>query len=80
MFARIGLRLPFLAALFLAMIVSPTEVGLVFTVLPVMVLYWLVYGTMATWAARRSGPVGAGIGAGIILAWAIAASTPLFQG
>lgn len=79
LFARIALRIPFLVAVTLAMIVSPKELGLVFTVLPVMLLYWLVYGTMAMWVANRTGPMGAGLGAGIILAWAIAASTPLFQ-
>ncbi|CTQ51282.1 alpha/beta fold hydrolase [Jannaschia donghaensis] len=77
--ARIALRVPFLVAFTLAMIVAPTALGLVFTVLPVLVLYWLVYGTMAMWLAQRSGPIGAGLGAGVILAWAIAASTPLFQ-
>ncbi len=77
--ARIALRIPFLLAFTLAMIASPTELGLVFTVLPVMVLYWLVYGTMAMWVAHRTGPMGAGLGSGMILAWAIAASTPLFQ-
>ena len=44
-------RVPFPIALILAMIASPTEVGLVFTVRPVMVLFWLAYGTMAMWAA-----------------------------
>jgi len=77
---RILLRLPVLIALFLAMIASPMRLGLVFTVLPVLVLFWLVYGTMARWLAGRMGPTGAGIGAGLCLAWAIAASTPLFQG
>lgn len=79
LFARIALRLPFLLAFIFAMIMSPTELGLVFTVLPVLVLYWLVYGTMAMWVANRTGPIGAGLGSGLILAWAIAASTPLFQ-
>lgn len=76
--ARIALRVPFLVAFTLAMIAAPTELGLVFTVLPVLVLYWLVYGTMAMWVSDRTGPMGAGFGAGLILAWAIAASTPLF--
>lgn len=78
-FSRIALRIPFLVAFSVAMIFSPTDLGLVFTVIPVMVLYWMVYGTMAAWIARRSGPAGAGLGEGVILAWAIAASTPLFQ-
>lgn len=77
---RIALRLPFLVAITLAMVISPAELGLVFTVLPVLVLYWLVYGTMAMWVANRSGPMGAGLGSGLILAWSIAASTPLFMG
>ncbi|MEQ6250309.1 alpha/beta fold hydrolase [Sulfitobacter sp. HNIBRBA3233] len=78
--ARIALRIPFVVALAVAMMASPAQFGLVFTVLPVLALYWLVYGTMAMWLAKRSGPVAAGLGAGVILAWAIAASTPLFQG
>lgn len=76
--ARISLRAPFLLALLLAMIANPAQLGLTFTVLPVLVMFWLVYGTMALWVAKRSGPFGAGVGAGVILAWAIAASTPLF--
>ena len=77
--ARIGLRVPFLLALVLAMTVHPAELGLTFTVLPVLVLFWAVYGTMARWVEERSGPNGAGLGSGIVLAWAIAASTPLFN-
>lgn len=78
--ARVALRLPFLLALVLAMMVNPAQLGLAFTVLPVLVLFWAVYGTMARWVARRSGPLAAGLGSGAILAWAIAASTPLFHG
>ncbi len=73
------MRLPFLAALTGAMILAPTQLGLVFTVLPVLVLFWLVYGTMARWT-ERSGAAGAGIATGLILAWSVAASTPLFMG
>jgi pimeloyl-ACP methyl ester carboxylesterase len=79
LFARIALRIPFLLTFTLAMIVSPSQLGLVFTVLPVMVLFWLVYGTMAMWVTNRTGPIGAGLGSGLILAWAIATSTPLFM-
>lgn len=77
--ARFALRLPFLVAFTVAMFISPTELGLVFTVLPVLVLFWLVYGTMAMWVANRTGWMGAGLGLGVILAWSIAASTPLFM-
>lgn len=76
---RVALRLPFLLALTVAMTLGGGQLGLLFTVLPVMVLFWVVYGTMAMWVARRTGPVGAGFASGVILAWSIAASTPLFQ-
>ncbi len=65
-------------ALGFAMTVQPTALGISFTVLPVLVLYLLVYGTMAHWVAARRGPGGTGPALGAILAWAIAASTPLF--
>lgn len=76
---RMLLRLPFIAALLCAMIVRPDGIGLLFTVLPVLVLFFSVYGTMAAWAARERGLLGVGIASGVILAWSIAASTPLFS-
>ena len=75
---RILLRLPMLAAFAAAIALRPDPMGLVFTVIPVLALYWLVYGTMTGWAARRAGPTGAGLASGAILAWSIAASTPIF--
>jgi hypothetical protein len=62
------------------MIALPQDLGLLFTVLPVFVLFYLVYGTMGRAVAVRSGPDTAGVALGIILAWSIAASTPLFAG
>lgn len=67
-----------LAALFALMILRPEPFGLLFTVLPVMVLFYLVFGTMGRMIARRSGPETAGIALGVVLAWSIAASQPLF--
>ena len=75
---RALLRVPVFAALLGAMMIGQGEIGLLFTVLPVLALFFMVYGTMAAWLARRTGPIGTGIASGIILAWSIAASTPLF--
>ncbi len=69
-------RIAPLAALLAAMALSP-RLGIAFTVLPVLVLFWLVYGLAGRWIAARSGPGTAGLALGIILAWALAASTPL---
>ncbi len=75
---RLLARLALLLALSTAMAFSPTELGLTFTVLPVLILFYLVYGTMARWIAARRGSAAVGIGQAVVLAWAIAASTPLF--
>lgn len=77
---RVLLRLPFLLALGVAMGLNIPGMGLLFTVLPVFVLFLLVYGTMASWVEARLGPASAIPATGIILAWSIAASTPLFAG
>jgi len=73
---RAGLRLLPLAVLFGAMLITP-PLGTAFTVLPVIVLFWMVYGLAGGWVAARAGPAASGLGLGIILAWALAASTPL---
>jgi len=68
------------AALLAAMLLAPEKLGLMFTVIPVLVLFYLIYGMMGRWVALRAGPMSAGLGLGIILAWSIAATTPLFAG
>lgn len=75
---RLALRIPVVLALFGAMLLNVADIGMLFTVLPVFVLFLAVYGTMAHWAAQRAGPLGPALASGIILAWSIAASTPLF--
>lgn len=78
MLRRVLVRLSLFAALIIAFALSPTELALSFTVLPVLLLFYLVYGTMAHWIARRRGPGATAIGKALVLAWAFAASTPLF--
>ncbi|MEM8970513.1 MAG: alpha/beta fold hydrolase [Pseudomonadota bacterium] len=76
---RIFLRIPFFAVLLSAMVMQPTSIGMLFTVIPVLALFMLVFGTMAGWAAKWVGILGPGIATGVILSWSIAASTPLFS-
>lgn len=75
---RVLARLIPLAALAATMIAAPRPLGLIFTVLPVLVLFWLVYGCFARLTAARSNATTAAIGSALALAWALAASTPLF--
>ena len=75
---RALLRVSLLLALACAFLLSPTQLGLAFTVLPVLVLFFLVYGSIARWIATRRGAGAVALGKGVVLAWAIAASTPFF--
>lgn len=81
-----GLWLRFIAravpvlALVACMVLFPQKLGLLFTVLPVLVLFYVVYGTMGHLLSRRQGAETAGLALGLVLAWSIAASTPLFAG
>ncbi|MFZ3584520.1 alpha/beta hydrolase [Loktanella sp. DJP18] len=74
--ASLGQRILPLLTLLCAMLVS-TELGIAFTVLPVMVLFWMVYGLAGGWVQKRSDPTSVGFVLGVILAWSVAASTPL---
>ncbi|WP_227269461.1 alpha/beta hydrolase [Roseobacter weihaiensis] len=77
---RVTLRVVPVVALSGSMIVFPQSMGVLFTVLPVMVLFFVVYGTMARAVAVRTNPETAALALAVILAWSIAASTPLFVG
>ncbi|MEO0388086.1 MAG: alpha/beta fold hydrolase [Pseudomonadota bacterium] len=77
---RVLARLVLLATLATAMLVDPFGFGLLFTVLPVGVLFILVYGLMGRWTAQRMGPETAGLALGVALAFAVASSQPLFAG
>lgn len=75
---RVLARVVVLVVLAVTMFAAPRTLGLVFTVLPVLVLFWLVYGSFGRWIARRAGATTAAIGSALALSWALAASTPLF--
>lgn len=48
-------------------------------ILPVILLFFLLFGLVAGWAGRRTGaPLAGGLGLGLMLAWALGATFPLF--
>ena len=48
-------------------------------ILPVILLFFLLFGTMSGWVGRRTGlPPAGGIGIGLVLAWALGVTFPLF--
>lgn len=77
---RIVTRTLFLASLGLAVTFDFDGLFFLVMILPIIVLFYLVYGTMGGWVGRRAGPLAAGLGLGICLAWAMGVSFPLFAG
>jgi pimeloyl-ACP methyl ester carboxylesterase len=76
---RVLARLGFLASLGAAVALDFEELFFLIMIAPVIVLFWLTYGTMGRWIAARTGPLSAGLGLGIVLAWALGVSFPLFE-
>lgn len=75
---RLVARLMFMASLTAAAFLDLERLLFVLIILPVIVLFFLVLGPLGAWVARKSGAGAAGLGLGIILAWALGVSFPLF--
>jgi len=74
------LRLAFLGSLALAVALDFEGLFFLVIILPVIVLFFLLFGTMGGWVGRRTGlPAAGGIGLGLVLAWSIGVSFPMFQ-
>jgi hypothetical protein len=75
---RLALRTGFLASLIIAAALDPDRLMFVLLILPVIVLYFIVFGTIARPVSLRAGASTAGLALGIVLAWSVAAAFPLF--
>jgi hypothetical protein len=76
---RLLLRLGFLGSLVLAVMLDFERLFFLIMIAPVMVLFYLIFGTVGRSAAQVSGPAAPGLALGIVLAWALGVSFPLFQ-
>ena len=48
-------------------------------IIPVIVLFFIVFGLMGVWVGRRTmSPVAVGIGLGLILAWSLGVTFPMY--
>jgi hypothetical protein len=71
--------LGFLVSLGIAVALDFEGLFFLLMIAPVMVLFYLVFGTMGRDIARRSGALSSGLTLGVVLAWALGVSFPLFQ-
>ncbi len=72
-------RLAFLASLGLAVALNFERLFFLLIILPVIVLFFLLFGTLSGWVGRRTGlPAAGGIGLGLVLAWALGVTFPMF--
>jgi len=76
---RLVIRLGFFLSLGFAVALDPKDLFFLAMIAPVLILFFFVFGTMGRYAARTSGPLAPGIALGLVLAWALGVSFPLFQ-
>jgi len=72
-------RAAFLVSLMAAVALDLERLFFLLIILPVIVIFYAIFGTMGGWVGRRTGaPLAAGIGMGLTLAWALGVTFPLF--
>ncbi|MCR9257539.1 MAG: alpha/beta hydrolase [Alphaproteobacteria bacterium] len=77
---RLAARLAFFSSLGLAIALDFEGLFFLILVMPVILLFFIVFGLLGRWIALRQGPLAAGLGLGFVLAWSIGVSFPLFAG
>ncbi|NBE08437.1 alpha/beta hydrolase family protein [Paragemmobacter ruber] len=69
----------FLLSLLLAVALNFDRLMFLLIILPVILLFYLLFGTMAGWIGRRTGLAAvAGLGFGLVLAWSLGVTFPMF--
>lgn len=70
----------FVASLGAAVALDPARLFFLLIIIPVIVLFFLIFGLIGGWVGRRTHSSAAvGIGLGLILAWSVGASFPMFS-
>lgn len=71
----------FLASLGAAVMLDFEGLFFLIIILPVILLFFVLFGTMAGWVGRRTHlPAAAGLGLGLVLAWSLGVTFPMFIG
>jgi dienelactone hydrolase len=75
----LAVRLGLLVSLGVAVALQFERLFFLILILPVIGLFFLLFGLAAGWVGRRTGaPLAGGLGLGLMLAWALGATFPLF--
>jgi hypothetical protein len=70
----------FLASLGAAVAFDFKRLFFLLIIIPVIILFFVIFGLMGGWAGRRTmAPVSVGIGLGLVLAWSLGVSFPMFS-
>ena len=75
---RLAARAALLGSLSLAVALDFERLFFLAMILPVILLFFLVFGLMGRWVGLRSGATPVGFALGIVLAWSLGVSFPLF--
>jgi hypothetical protein len=74
-------KLAFLISLAIAVGLDFKRLFFLVIIVPVIILFFLVYGLLSSWVYDRTGsPLVGGIGAAVAFAWAIGVSFPFLAG
>lgn len=76
---RLAARGALLGSLALAVALDFERLFFLVIILPVIVLFFLVFGSMGRWVGLRAGATPVGLALGLILAWSLGVSFPLFS-
>jgi pimeloyl-ACP methyl ester carboxylesterase len=75
----VSARAAFIASLGIAVALDFERLFFLLIIIPVIILFFVIFGLMGAWVGRRTNsPCAAGIALGVLLAWAIGVSFPMF--
>ena len=75
---RLSVHAAFLLSLLFAVALDFQRLFFLLMIAPVIVLFLIPFGTMGHAARKRAGPLAPGIALGLVLAWSLGVSFPLF--
>ena len=79
--AYLATKIAFLVSLAIAVALDFERLFFLVIIIPVIVLFFIVYGLLSSWAYRRTGyPFVGGIANAVAFAWAIGVTFPLLAG